>query len=77
MEKQKPPRIEVKKAKDTIELFLGQTAAIVNGSPIKLEEAPFLQDNSAMIPMYFLVDLWNMEAIWEPVERRITILFPL
>jgi len=75
--KAKPPRIEVRKAKDTIELFLGQTAAIVNGSPINLEEAPFLQDNSAMIPMYFLVDLWSMEAIWEPVERRITILFPL
>ncbi len=75
--KAKPTRIEVRKAKDTIELFLGQKTAIVNGSPIILDEAPFLQDNSAMIPMYFLVDLWNMESIWEPVERRITILFPL
>ena len=43
---------------------------------IKLEEAPFIQENSSMIPMYFLLDLWNMEAIWEAVERRVIILFP-
>jgi hypothetical protein len=73
----KPPRIEVRKAKDTIELFLGHKTATVNGNPITLDDAPFIQDDSAMIPMYFLVDIWNMEAIWEAVERRITILFPL
>jgi hypothetical protein len=72
----KPPRILIQKENDVIELTMGSKIAYINGNEIVLEEAPFVQENSAMIPLYFLLDIWNMEAMWEAVERRITIGFP-
>ncbi|MDD4029010.1 MAG: copper amine oxidase N-terminal domain-containing protein [Caldisericia bacterium] len=72
----KPPRIQIQKDNDIIELAMGSKTATINGKEIMLEEAPFVQESSAMIPMYFLIDTWNMEAMWEAVERRITIGFP-
>jgi hypothetical protein len=72
-----PARIQIKKDNQLIELIMGSTTAFIDGKEITLEEAPFIQENSSMIPLYFFLDTWNMEAIWDNVERRVTILFPI
>ena len=57
----------------SIVMKIGSKTAFVNGEARQLNEAPELVFDSTFVPIAFITNALNGEAIWDPVKRTVTI----
>lgn len=58
-----------------ISLLIGSLDAQVNGKIVKLELPPVLVNSRAFVPLRFVSENLGAKVSWNPVEKRITILY--
>ncbi|GKU76902.1 hypothetical protein L3i20_v212990 [Paenibacillus sp. L3-i20] len=61
-------------ARASIVMNIGNTKATVNGSPMKLDTAPILQNGSTYVPLRFVTEAMGSEVLYDDKTRRVTVL---
>jgi len=64
-------KVEVKRDTATIELWIGQHQAKVNGQTAVLEVAPLIKEGSTMVPLRFLATALGFDISYDAVEKTI------
>ena len=67
-------KVTISKADLLIEIYLGQTTAYVNGSPVVLDVAAFAENNRTYLPLRFVAEALGAEVLWDAPTQTITII---
>lgn len=59
---------------DVIVMQLNNKSASVNGKPVTLDVAPFLQDGRTLVPLRFVSEALGAEVKWNDKEKSITLI---
>jgi hypothetical protein len=57
----------------TIGLQIGNATAVINGSIVSLEAAPYIKNGSTMVPLRVISEAFGGDVAWDPAARTITI----
>lgn len=59
-----------------VQLRIGSTTAIVNGSYLMLEQAPLIRNGSTLVPVRLVSEAMGSEVSWDGTTRTVSILKP-
>ncbi len=60
----------------TVELWIGQTTAVVNGVVKTMDAAPFISDTGrTMLPLRFVGESLGCDVAWNPDTRTVTVMY--
>ncbi|KIL38636.1 hypothetical protein SD70_25025 [Gordoniibacillus kamchatkensis] len=65
-----------KKEGQSLQLALGQTSAVVNGSASELPTAPFLNNGYTFVPLRFVGEATGRKVVWDPNLKAVYIYDP-
>lgn len=57
----------------TLKLTIGSTAAYANGSEVRLDAAPYLQNDTTLVPLRFVSEYLGADVRWDNALRRVII----
>jgi len=69
-------KVTVKKGDLLIELWIGKSAAIVNGKSYPLLQPPLIKNARVLVPLRFLSESTGLKVSYEPISKKITITQP-
>jgi hypothetical protein len=66
---------EAEKTNESIQIMMviGSKDAIYNGSPIKLDVAPYINNGTTLVPLRVITDIFGAKLDWDAKEKKITI----
>ncbi len=67
-------KVTITKGDLTIEIFIGQPFALVNGDPVELDASAFIENDRTYLPLRFIAEYLGAEVIWDGNTNTITIL---
>jgi hypothetical protein len=59
----------------TIGLQIGNSTAVIDGSIISLEAAPYIKNGRTMVPLRVISESFGGDVVWDPALRTITITY--
>jgi len=61
--------------KDGLEIviYIGQAFALVNGDPVALDEAAFIENSRTYLPLRFIVENLGAAVTWDGVSKTVTV----
>jgi hypothetical protein len=59
----------------TIGLQIGNPSAVVDGSIITMEAAPYIKKSRTMVPLRLIAQAFGCDVAWDPVARSVTIAY--
>lgn len=65
--------VSAKSGDQIIKLTIGNNTASVKGSEVRLEAAPFIQDDRTLVPLRFVSEHLGAEVKWDDLHRRVAI----
>ena len=65
--------ITAKSGDQTLKLTIGSNAASVNGTEVRLDAEPFIQDDRTLVPLRFVAEHLGVEVQWDDAHRRVVI----
>ncbi len=68
-------KVTITKGDTVIELFIGKTIAYVNGEPVQLDVAPFIENDRTYLPVRFVSEYLGAIVNWD-AETRTVIIVP-
>ncbi len=60
--------------KSVVEMAVGRKSITVNGEKRELEQAPFTENGSTLIPIRFFVDAMGGEVLWDAETQRVSVI---
>ncbi|MBR2852529.1 MAG: copper amine oxidase N-terminal domain-containing protein [Anaerotignum sp.] len=57
----------------TIVIYIGQAFALVNGSPVALDEPAFIVNSRTYLPLRFIAENLGAEVIWDGASQTVTV----
>jgi len=66
-------RITIQSGELKIILTIDSTEALVSGSPVKLDDPPWIKDGRTYIPLRFVSERLGARVDWDNTERKATI----
>ncbi len=67
-------KVTITKGDTVIELFIGKTIAYVNGEPVQLDVAPFIENDRTYLPVRFVSEYLGAMVNWDAATRTVTII---
>jgi len=61
----------------TIGLQIGNATAVINGSIIALDAAPYIKNSRTMVPLRVITESFGGNVVWDPINHIITITYTL
>lgn len=68
-------KVTITKDDTILEIFIGEPFAILNGAPVELDAAAFIENDRTYLPLRLIAESLGAEVIWNAAARTITI-FP-
>lgn len=68
--------ITATKGKDEIKLKVNSKQATINGTPIPLDVAPSIRENTTFVPTRFVSESLGMQVKWDHKKRTVTLTMP-
>lgn len=56
-----------------LRVTVGSTKAYVNGVPVEMDAAPFIQDGTTMVPLRFVSENLEAQVTWDNAARRVVV----
>lgn len=66
-------RVTLTRAGKTVVMVLGSTVAMVDGKPVKMDVAPYAEQNRTYIPVRYVSEFFGQTVSWDQEERRVDI----
>ncbi len=66
-------KVTITKGDTVIELFIGKYIAFVDGEPVQLDVAPFIDNNRTYLPVRFVSEYLGAIVNWDAETRTVTI----
>ncbi|MDO4531953.1 MAG: stalk domain-containing protein, partial [Bacillota bacterium] len=66
-------KVTITKADTVIEIFIGEPIAIVNGDPVELDMAAFIENDRTYMPLRFVAEHLGANVIWDGNAKTVTI----
>lgn len=66
-------QVILKRAGSTVVMTLGSTIAMVDGRPIKMDVAPYADQNRTYIPVRYISEFFGQTVAWDQDDRRVDI----
>lgn len=66
-------RVTLKRAGKTVVMALGSTVAMVDGKPVKMDVAPYADQNRTYIPVRYVSEFFGQTVSWNQDSRRVDI----
>lgn len=72
----KEQRVSVSRPGITVELYIAQKTATVNGAKIEMDTTAVLRENRTMVPLRFLAETFGLKVGWKQKEQTVTLTSP-
>ena len=66
-------KVTIVNGEDTIEIFIGEPFATVNGDPVELDSPAFIENSRTYLPIRFIAENMGATVTWDATERTVTI----
>ena len=66
-------KVTIVKGEDTIEIFIGEPFATVNGTPVELDSPAFIENGRTYLPIRFIAENLGATVTWDDAARTVTI----
>ena len=66
-------KVTIVNGEDTIEIFIGEPFATVNGDPVELDSPAFIENDRTYLPIRFIAENMGATVTWDAAERTVTI----
>ena len=66
-------QVTMTRAGSTVVMALGSTVAMVDGVPIKMDVAPYADQNRTYLPVRYVAEFFGQKVEWDQDERRVDI----
>ena len=66
-------KVTIVKGKDTIEIFIGEPFATVNGTPVELDCAAYIENGRTYLPIRFIAENMGATVTWDAAEKTVKI----
>ena len=67
-------KVTIVKGEDTIEIFIGEPFAVVNGEPVELDSPAFIENDRTYLPIRFIAENMGATVTWDGVAKTVTII---
>ncbi|MBQ7103240.1 MAG: copper amine oxidase N-terminal domain-containing protein, partial [Anaerotignum sp.] len=66
-------KVTIVKDGSVIEIFIGEPFATVDGEPVELDCAAYIENDRTYLPLRFIAENLGAEVVWDAVQRTVTI----
>ena len=66
-------KVTIVNGEDTIEIFIGEPFATVNGNPVELDSPAFIENDRTYLPIRFIAENMGATVTWDADARTVTI----
>lgn len=66
-------QVVLTRAGSTVVMALGSTVAMVDGQPVKMDAAPYADQNRTYIPVRYAAEFFGQRVDWDQTQRRVDI----
>lgn len=66
-------QIVMTRAGSTVIMALGSTVALVDGKPVKMDTAPYADQNRTYVPVRYVSEFFGQKVDWNQIQRRVDI----
>ena len=66
-------KVTIVKGEDTIEIFIGEPFATVNGTPVELDSPAFIENSRTYLPIRFIAENMGATVTWNAAEKTVKI----
>ncbi len=67
-------KVTITKGDVVIEIFIGQPFALVNGNPVQLDAAAFIENGRTYLPLRFVAEVLGATVLWDANTNTVTII---
>ena len=66
-------KVTIVKDATTLEIFIGEPFAVVNGEPVQLDSPAFIENSRTYLPIRFIAENLGATVAWDAVAQTVTI----